>query len=56
MDKLKKDVSLSFRIDKEFNKKIEYYAKLSNRNKANFVITLLSKAIKDIEYNESILK
>ncbi len=49
--KSKKNITLSFKITEELNKKIETLATKSNRTKSNFVITLLTKGINDIDNN-----
>lgn len=49
MEESKKTVSFTFRIDELLSQKIDFYAKKSNRTKSNFVLTLLTKAIKDLD-------
>ena len=51
----KKNITLSFRIDENLNTKIESLSEKANRSKSNFVITLLTKAIDDIERNNNLM-
>ena len=55
ISKNKKVCTLSFRIEENLNTKITLLSEKANRSKSNFVITLLTKAIDDIERNNNLM-
>lgn len=53
--KPKKDTVLSFKVDKNFKTRLEQKAEKSNRSMSNLVVTLLTKAMDDIDNNEKLM-
>jgi predicted HicB family RNase H-like nuclease len=55
-EKQKKIISLSFRIDEKLANRIKENADKSNRSQSNFVITLLTKELDDIDRTNNIMR
>lgn len=55
-DKPKKIVPLSFRVDEELAKRIEENALKANRSKSNFVTTLLTNALDEIDRHNNLMR
>ena len=55
-NKPKKNNVLSFKVDDNFKERIENKAQQANRSVSNFVITLLTKAMDDIDRNERLMQ
>lgn len=55
-NKTKKKEVLSFKVDENLKERIERRASEANRSMSNFVITLLTRALDDIDRNEQIMR
>lgn len=54
-EKPKKDNVLSFKVDDLFKARVEEKAKKANRSMSNFVVTLLTRAMDDIDRNDTFM-
>jgi len=52
--KPKKNNVLSFKVDDNFKRRLEFKATKANRSMSNFVMTLLTKAMDDLDQNDRI--
>lgn len=52
----KKTITLSFKIDDELNQRIEKCMKEENRSKSNFVITVLSDYLDQVDNAKKIME